>query len=119
MINRVPKLRNEAVGQSLLDFRVIAQVRNELDCSLHDHGLVILLRLTLEFTRDDLEQCLQVYSSSAFPSLHVSTHMLLFTHLFREDGGYPASNPGGCQLFGTIHRPSLSGEVSWKLSGAS
>jgi hypothetical protein len=47
VINRVPELRDEAVCQSLLDFGMIAQIRNELDRSLHDHCLVILLHFSL------------------------------------------------------------------------
>jgi hypothetical protein len=50
VINRVPKLGDEAVCQRFLDLGMIAQVRNELDRSLHDHGLVILLHLSLELT---------------------------------------------------------------------
>lgn len=60
MINRVPKLCDEAIRQSFLDLGVIVQVCNELNCSLHDHGLVILLCFTLEFTLDNLEQRLEI-----------------------------------------------------------
>jgi len=41
------------------------------------------------------------------------------THPVSEDDEHPASSPDASGHFGTIHRPSLLEEVSWKLGGAS
>lgn len=67
VIERVPKLVDEAVGENLLNLGVIIQTGDDLNGPLHDHGLVILLSLTLGLGLDNFKQRLEVYNTSANP----------------------------------------------------
>lgn len=75
MIERVPKLIDEAVGENLLNLGVIIQTGDELNGPLHDHGLVILLSLALGLGLDNFKQRLEVCNISATTLIsHIQTH---------------------------------------------
>lgn len=65
VIERVPELVDEAVGENLLNLGVVIQTGDELDGPLHDHGLVILLSLALGLALDNVKQRLEVCHASA------------------------------------------------------
>lgn len=60
MLKRVPKLSDKVIGQDLLDLGMIRKPSNDLNRPLHNHRLVILLRLALDLCRDDLKQSLDI-----------------------------------------------------------
>ena len=65
MVQRVPKLVDEAVGQDLLGPRVIWESSDQLNRSFHEHGLVILLSFALELGRDDTLEGLEFWAPLA------------------------------------------------------
>jgi hypothetical protein len=63
MLQRVPKLVNEAVGENLLCLGVVGKSSNDSDGPLHEIGLVVLQRLSLDLFHDDVFQGLDVLIS--------------------------------------------------------
>lgn len=60
VVQGVPELVNEIIRQQFLASRVIREPRNKLNCSFHEHRLIILLSFALQFSSDNGCDCLQV-----------------------------------------------------------
>jgi hypothetical protein len=83
MFERIPQLVDEAVGEDFLRLGVIGQAGDDLDSPLHDHGLVILLRLALELGRDNLEEGLEL-CPVLVPQDHISANLSSTNLSFQE-----------------------------------
>jgi hypothetical protein len=60
MLDRVPQLIDEAVCENFLRLGVVWQTSNERNSTLHQHRLVILMRLSLDLLVDDVQKRLDV-----------------------------------------------------------
>ena len=64
VLQRVPKLAQEGVGQLDAQLRVGGQIGNELDDAFHNHGLVVGQCLALDLGQDDRLERLPVWCVS-------------------------------------------------------